>query len=617
MSLTITLYKNCKLTKEYKEVYTNLSTFSSYLFGLTSLEVYSGDDIYYTNSGTISIDNSGLTIHTADTYNYMVFREGSISQNKYRFCFVDSITIVNEVAVINYTEDLWHNYAITSSSTPNFNINNSMIEQSKRLESFTGCPYTQTQLNALPKRLPVELEGQNAPEFWRYIDGIGKPYTTECYVMATISLFLLTQDGDFSDREINSYLLGYKRNVSGANTPLHTGSKKLWTINNDMLNTLAEFCAYSSTETVAKYPSVPSDPDYNDNKIWHYEVIDIKLIPKAIGDFWFDDILDPDTDHIKGLRPDATLYNSNPSNYIRTLDWNTPTPPTLPQILEFPTDIIMYNLSLNPKYATARTIGDYDDVQYQYNGFEANARPQYVYTIDKAKEFVAIGNLSRVIPLTYTGLEKEAVLELSVNQYGNRITLYIDNTLTDVSQDFTLDIPVKPQSADTTQQQKIARETANLVGTLGIVGNAMKIGTQFGSSLNKYNSGDGDYGDLMGAGVNLITGTMSNIGSAYQLNARNSLAYLSNKVVGTQNTAVMNCVLGGLRELQCTYENYDLVSQMISKYGYIYQFVVDDYRYFFFSNNFVRFKQISVYGNFTQDIARQIETIFENGVILL
>lgn len=614
MSLTITLYKNCKLTKEYKEVYRDLSSFSTYLFALTYLEVYSGDDIYYTNSGTISIDNSGLTVHTADTYNYMVFREGTISNPKYRFCFVDSITIVNEVAVISYTEDIWHNYAIGSGSTPNFNINNSMLRQSKRLESFTGCPYTQTQLNELPKRLPVELEGQNAPTFSITED---YPLTTECYVMATISLFLLTQDGDFSDREINSYLLGYKRNVSGANTPLHTASKKLWTINNDMLNTLAEFCAYSSTETVAKYPSVPSDPDYNDKKIWHYEVVDIKLIPKAIGDFWFDDILGPDADHIHGLRPDATLYNSNPSNYIRTLDWDTPTPPTLPQILEFPTDIIMYNLSLNPKYATARTIGDYDDVQYQYNGFEADARPQYTFTVSNTKEYIAIGNLSRVIPITYTGLEKEAVLELSINQYGNRITLYFNNTLTDVSQDFSLDIPIKPQSADTTQQQKIARETANLVGTLGLVGNTINIGTKFTSSVNRYNSGDGDYGDLMSAGAGLITGTMSNIASGYQLNARNSLAYLSNKVVGTQNIAVLNCILGGIRELQCNYENYDLVSQMINKYGYIYQFVVDDYRYFFFTNNFVKFEQANVYGNFTQDIARQIETIFENGVIIL
>ena len=97
MSLSITLYQGCKLTNKYHEVFRSKTSLDTYLSGLTYLQVYNGDEIYYTNSGTISIDNTNLTTFTADKYNYMVFNESTGTK---RYCFINSIQLVYSVAIV-------------------------------------------------------------------------------------------------------------------------------------------------------------------------------------------------------------------------------------------------------------------------------------------------------------------------------------------------------------------------------------------------------------------------------------------------------------------------------------------------------------------------------------
>ena len=110
MSLTITLYCGTRLTNKYDVLYKNRTSLETYLSARTKLQVYTGDDIYYTNSGTISIENGSLIGHYGNRYNYMSFVtsetiNGNIITN-YRYCFINNITLVNEVAVIDYEEDV-------------------------------------------------------------------------------------------------------------------------------------------------------------------------------------------------------------------------------------------------------------------------------------------------------------------------------------------------------------------------------------------------------------------------------------------------------------------------------------------------------------------------------
>ena len=130
--MTITLYEGCRLSNKYDEVYNNRLDLESYLGTLTSKIVYTGEDIYFTNNGSISIDNEvsnvlGLVTH-GDRYNYMkinVTTEGS------RYAFIDSITLVDEICVINYTEDVWTNYALMSGYF-SFEMKNSLIAKTNQ-----------------------------------------------------------------------------------------------------------------------------------------------------------------------------------------------------------------------------------------------------------------------------------------------------------------------------------------------------------------------------------------------------------------------------------------------------------------------------------------------------
>lgn len=111
--MKITLYKNCIFSRSYSEVYdcwkkdTNgKCARDNYLDTLES-EIFEIDTVYSTNSGTlnipISFPHSGSNIYD---FNYAKIEFENIS----RFCFIDDIQFRNYVAIITYSEDIWHSY---------------------------------------------------------------------------------------------------------------------------------------------------------------------------------------------------------------------------------------------------------------------------------------------------------------------------------------------------------------------------------------------------------------------------------------------------------------------------------------------------------------------------
>lgn len=112
--MKITLYKNCIFTRSYSEVCdcrikdTNGKTARDrYLEGLTK-EVFEIDSVYSTNSGTINVPikfpNSTDSVYD---FNYLKIEFESIT----RYCFIDDIQFMNYIAVIYYSEDIWHSYS--------------------------------------------------------------------------------------------------------------------------------------------------------------------------------------------------------------------------------------------------------------------------------------------------------------------------------------------------------------------------------------------------------------------------------------------------------------------------------------------------------------------------
>ena len=589
MSLTITLYAGCKLTDKYNQVFKDRNTMSTYLGTVTHLDVYTGDDIYFTNSGTISIDNGSLLGHNGDKYNYMQFTTttaGGISTK--RFAFVNNITIVNEVAVIEYSEDIWHTYAIKD-STHQIKLFNSLLQQAKTLNGGTGYEYTATQIANLPKMLPLQPEGQNNPSFKDFT--VSDPPQEQCYILITASVFKLTAQGEVNERYVSNYLLSYQQAVTGGHTPAASGKNYIWDLTDTQTLELLSVIQAQSSDTTVSYKTQPN---------YHYEIIDVKIIPENIGTPWFDDYLTADADHDAGLHADFSL-----TELMYDLD-NTGL-----AYYDFDTTIAFNNLVIASEYKYISG----SSLRYTYNGILQNTVLSYTKTYSADKEYVAIANLSRVIPITFNGLSKTAVFELSVNLFNNSIRLLFDNTITDISQDFTLQIPISAQSSDITQQQKIGLRTGNIVQSLGLVGQTFALGSSLGQAFATH--GGSMQGDLAGSSSRMVGQAINLISGGVQLDSRNQAQYVSNKVMNVNDTTIMNCVLGGLRELKMNYLNDTLLESIINTYGYIYSLLVNSFDTVYSTNNYVKFTQANVYGDFSQSIADGLANILENGVILL
>ena len=588
MSLKITLYAGCKLTSQYNQVFKDRTTMETYLGSVPHLDVYTGDDIYFTNSGTISIDNESLLAHSGDQYNYMQFTTGAGGIYTKRFAFVNNITIVNEVAVIEYSEDVWHTYAIDTNSHK-INLFNSLLEQAKTLNGGTGYEYSASQIASLPKGLPIQPEGQNAPSFKEFT--ASDPASQQCYILIVASVFKLTAQDQVNERYVSNYLLSYKQNSTGGNIPLASGKNYIWDLSDTQTLELLASIQAKASDTQVSYKTQPN---------YHFDIIDIKLIPEALGTTWFDDYLSADSTHDAGLHSDFSLTLNMYDLDNTGLSYH-----------DFDTEIAFNNLVLASEYKYISG----SVLKYTYNGIQQDTVLAYSRTIASDKEYIAIGNLSRIIPITFNGLSKTASIELSVNLYNNSIRLLLDNTITDISSDFTLHIPVSYQGADITEQQKIALRTGNVVQQLGLIGQAFALGGSIGSAIGTHGGSMG--GDYAGSTSRMVGQGLNLFGGGYQLDSRNQAQFVQSKALNVNDTTIMNCVLNGLREIKMNYTNSLLLEDTISKYGYKYRLLVNSFDTVYSANNYVKFAQANVYGSYSQSIAEALSGILENGTILL
>ena len=592
MSLTIRLYQSCKLSNKYDEVFRTQSSLETYLATLTHYDVYSGDDIYYTNNGSISIDNNGLLVK-GDKYNYIAFIK---SGEPNRYGFIDTITIVDEVCVISYTEDIWHTYAIKTNEY-NFNVKNSIIAQAKTLTANTE--YDATAIGKLPYKLPIDYEGHNKPEF---VINSALPLESSCFVCVTASMYKLGTAGQVNERFISNYLLKHKPNATGGYTPSSSGSI-YWNIDNQTISDIATLVAISSDTQVRN--KVIDDPN------WYYEIIEVKLIPFKMGSAFFNNYLTAGTDSDAGLFTDFVV----PINKVDLATDGT--------YQMFNTDIEFLQLMM-----TDYTL--YKDSQgnnrHTYNGIRPSDLVKYNDTIGTGFKVIAYGNMSRTLPHTPDGQSHSVTYYFNADVSNCRIEMFYDNTFYDITGDFTIDIPIDAQSASITQQQKIAIKVSNLTSMISMVEGAVQTGL---SMASEYVSGihgiasskhtwDVQYaGDSAGLrmGSTALSGISSLLQSAIKLDAQNTHQYVTNKAVNTNEVVLYNTLLGGLRTILCSPVNEELVNNIVSKYGYLYRIFINDIS-IIDNSDYVRFSQINLYGDFSQNIARNIETILENGVIL-
>lgn len=257
--MKITLYKKCILSNSYSEVFdvfhktkdpiTNEETVAlqRYLSSLTKYEI-TADNVYVPNSGKITLEldfdyeNVSNNIYE---YNYMYLED--TDNNFRRYCFIDDITVVNGLAVISFSEDIWSNYASS------MEIRKSLLVRS-RATKYGGW--------SIPFYAPgMEYEGNNELKINELFE---KPQNyRQVAIICQVQLYQLSEQGTVSKREIYEFFVSNKVDTQPSYILMPVQSA---------YSTILDLIAYSSVNKIS----------FN-NEEWNYEIYNIILLPEIFN----------------------------------------------------------------------------------------------------------------------------------------------------------------------------------------------------------------------------------------------------------------------------------------------------------------------------------------------
>ncbi len=192
--MNITLYKKCILSNSYSEVFDVFHKDSNdkvalerYLASLQKYEIVA-DNVYVPNSGKITLELNESNVNIYE-YNYMYLED--TDNNFRRYCFIDDITVVNGLAVISFSEDIWSNYANS------MEIRKSLLVRSRATKYGSwSIPFYAPGM-AYEGNNPLKftnLEGQNI----QLSDTNNKNVALICQ----LQVYNLSQEGVISDRKV-------------------------------------------------------------------------------------------------------------------------------------------------------------------------------------------------------------------------------------------------------------------------------------------------------------------------------------------------------------------------------------------------------------------------------
>lgn len=261
--MNITLYKKCILSNSYSEVFdifhktknpvTNEETVAlqRYLSSLTKYEIVA-DNVYVPNSGKITLELSEGNVDIYE-YNYMYLED--TDNNFRRYCFIDDITVVNGLAVISFSEDIWSNYASS------MEIRKSLLVRSRATKYGDW---------SIPFYAPgMAYEGNNTVVI-KDIDGnvidnnYTRPSPLQVACAVNMQLYNLTAQGVANNRILLTGIFVYS----------YAGDRKAYGTT-DMLLQLVREVTQLSAGTTVKY----------NNKDYYYDIVSVKAIPKQFGIF--------------------------------------------------------------------------------------------------------------------------------------------------------------------------------------------------------------------------------------------------------------------------------------------------------------------------------------------
>lgn len=192
--MNITLYKKCILSNSYSEVFdvfhkdsNNKVALERYLASLQKYEIVA-DNVYVPNSGKITLELNEGSVNIYE-YNYMYLED--TDNNFRRYCFIDDITVVNGLAVISFSEDIWSNYASS------MEIRKSLLVRSRATKYGSW---------SIPFYAPgMAYEGNNPLKFTDLAGNniqLSDTNNRNVALICQLQVYNLSQEGVISDRKV-------------------------------------------------------------------------------------------------------------------------------------------------------------------------------------------------------------------------------------------------------------------------------------------------------------------------------------------------------------------------------------------------------------------------------
>lgn len=571
--MRITFYKNCILTSAYSEVIDTIkvdaegkSAFSRYLENFDALNTLTidVDNVYISNQGKLNVD-----AEIGYGYNYMSIID--TDNNISRYAFINDITIVNGLAVIDYTEDVWANYS------KDMKIRKSLLSRSRITDYGTykipffmpGMQYESN--NGLDIESYYYDDSTDTIKSEKYDFTGALPIFTglnSVYILARAQIYKMAQEGNFSERDVSVEMICKRTGTEGT-------YQSLFSIV-EAQNIIQDITIKQSTSCVVN--------NVGDTNYKNYDIVDFILLPRIFFN--------------------GGKTTNKASAFI-----------------------------LNG--STGTNVSDVAYVLSTFSNEAAIGRKTISLSLNNDFKRVSIGTFTGQRQIINNGSKINIDVFIYGDYADVKILLNVQNNLIDITRDLTFEVPVSVQTATETQQQKAARELKSLnakleisSGALGIYNGIMDmsqglattfLGAAMGGGAGLLTATHGAVDFNKGYSSGIAGGVMSIIKGKKSLEIANRAMYTTNKAVNIINNAILNAQMG----LVIYYVNPDNESEVqanIDETGYVCNEIVDNLFETINATkakeaiyNSITFDFVNLYGNFPQRIVNRLKDILING----
>lgn len=571
--MRITFYKNCILTSAYSEVIDTIkvdaegkSAFLRYLENFDTLNTLTidVDNVYISNQGKLNVD-----AEVGYGYNYMSIID--TDNNISRYAFINDITIVNGLAVIDYTEDVWANYS------KDMKIRKSLLSRSRitdygryKIPFFMpGMQYESN--NGLDIESYYYDDSTDTIKSEKYDFTGALPILTglnSVYILARAQIYKTEQEGKLSQRDVSVVRICKRTGTEGT-------YQSLFSIV-EAQNIIQDITIKQSTSTVVN--------NLGDTNYKNYDIVDFILLPRI----FFND----------------GKTTNKASAFI-----------------------------LNGSAGT--TLSDVAYVLSTFSDEAAIGRKTISLSLNNDFKRVSIGTFTGQRQIINNGSKINIDVFIYGDYADVKILLNVQNNLIDITRDLTFEVPVSVQTATETQQQKAARELKTLnakleisSGAIGIYNGIMDmskglwttlLGGAMGGGAGLLTAAQGAVDFNKGYSSGIAGGVMSIIKGKKSLEIANRAMYTTNKAINIINNAILNAQMG----LVIYYVNPDNETEVqanIDETGYVCNEIVDNLFEIIDATkakeavyNSITFDFVNLYGNFPQRIVNRLKDILLNG----